>query len=198
MSTPSARKSDPALWKRIVAKVKRGGKGGEAGEWSARKAQLATAEYQKAGGGYVGGRREDTQLAQWGAAHEDDAPPAKPAGRRKPGTAPAKVDPVVAEFRRLVNMNRTTLRRWLATRRSREAGLRKGGATESVGHQSGMLIVELLARKPTDAHSAEERAHMRKVISYIKRHAAQRPEGDAKDTTWRASLMNWGHDPLKG
>jgi hypothetical protein len=60
MSTPSAEKSDPALWKRIVAKVRRGTKGGDAGEWSARKAQLATAEYQKAGGGYAGGRKEDT------------------------------------------------------------------------------------------------------------------------------------------
>jgi hypothetical protein len=175
MSTPSAGKSDPALWKRIVARVKRGEKGGDAGQWSARKAQLATAEYQKAGGGYAGGRREDTHLAQWGAEHQDD----KPAPKR---IAAARPDPVVAEFRRLVNMNRTTLSRWLATKRSQAAGLRKGGATESVGHQSGRLILELLAKKPADAHSAEERAHMRKVISYIKRHSAQRPEGEVKDS----------------
>jgi hypothetical protein len=121
MSTPSAEKSDPALWKRIVARVKRGEKGGDAGQWSARKAQLATAEYQKAGGGYAGGQREDTHLAQWGAEHQDD----KPAPKRIPA---AKPDPVVAEFRRLVNMNRTTLSRWLATKRSQAAGLRKGGA----------------------------------------------------------------------
>jgi hypothetical protein len=190
MSTPSAGKSDPALWKRIVARVKRGEKGGDAGQWSARKAQLATAEYQKAGGGYAGGRREDTHLARWGAEHQDD----KPAPKRIPA---AKPDPVVAEFRRLVNMNRTALSRWLATKRSQAAGLRKGDATESVGHQSGRLTVELLAKKPADAHSAEERAHMRKVISYIKRHSAQRPEGEVKDSVWRASLMNWGHDPLK-
>ena len=81
MSTPSAEKSDPALWKRIVAKVRRGTKGGDAGEWSARKAQLATAEYQKAGGGYAGGRKEDTHLAQWGEEHQGDAE--KPAARRK-------------------------------------------------------------------------------------------------------------------
>ena len=213
MSTPSAEKSDPALWKRIVAKVRRGTKGGDAGEWSARKAQLATAEYQKAGGGYAGGRKEDTHLAQWGEEHQGDAE--KPAARRK--TAPAKAkaapakpgspgakakpapkrDPVVAEFRALVNMNRTSLKRWLATKRSQEVGLRKGKATESIGHQSGQLIVELLGKKPTDEHSAEERAHMRKVIGYIKRHSAQRPEGDVKNTVWRASLMNWGHDPLK-
>ena len=104
---------------------------------------------------------------------------------------------MVIEFRQLVNINRTALTRWLATKRSQEVGLRRGGATESIGHQSGKLIVELLTKKPSDAHTAEERAHMRKVISYIKRHSAQRPEGEVQDTVWRASLMNWGHDPLK-
>ena len=227
MSTPSAEKSDPALWKRIVAKVKRGTKGGDAGQWSARKAQLATTEYQKAGGGYEGGKPEDIQLTQWSEGHQDEgkepaakrkAAPAKgKAGAAKAGSAAAKTkskaaaskpkeaksksaakpDPVVADFRSLVNMNRTALKRWLATKRSHEVGQRKGGATQSIGHQSGEQIVELLGKKPTDAHSAEEKAHMRKVISYIKRHSAQRPEGDIKDTVWRASLMNWGHDPLK-
>jgi hypothetical protein len=189
MTTSSAKKTDPVLWRRIVSKVKRGSKGGDAGEWSARKAQLATSEYQKAGGDYEGGKREDTHLAQWGEEHKAEPPARK--------SKPAPKDPVVAEFRRLVNMNRSALSRWLATKRSREAGMRKGGETEAVGHQSGRLIVELLAKKPTDEHSAEERAHMRKVIGYIKRHSAQRPEGDVKNTVWRASLMNWGHDPLK-
>ncbi len=26
---------------------------------------------------------------------------------------------------------------------------------------------------------------------------AQRPSGDVRDSTWRHSLMNWGHDPLR-
>ena len=39
--------------------------------------------------------------------------------------------------------------------------------------------------------------HMEKVIGYIHRHLSQRPDGDVKDTDWRYSLMNWGHDPLK-
>ncbi len=38
---------------------------------------------------------------------------------------------------------------------------------------------------------------MRKVVSYVHRHLAQRPDGDVSDTPWRYSLMNWGHDPLK-
>jgi hypothetical protein len=38
---------------------------------------------------------------------------------------------------------------------------------------------------------------MRKVTGYVHRHLAQRPSGDVHGTTWRYSLMNWGHDPEK-
>lgn len=42
----------PALRKRLFNKIKAGTKGGDPGEWSARKAQLLAIEYKKAGGGY--------------------------------------------------------------------------------------------------------------------------------------------------
>ena len=42
----------PALRKRLFNKIKAGTKGGNAGQWSARKAQLLASEYKKAGGGY--------------------------------------------------------------------------------------------------------------------------------------------------
>lgn len=42
----------PALRKRLFQKIKAGTKGGDPGEWSARKAQLLAVEYKKAGGGY--------------------------------------------------------------------------------------------------------------------------------------------------
>jgi hypothetical protein len=38
--------------KALVASVKAGTKGGDAGEWSARKAQLVAKKYKAAGGGY--------------------------------------------------------------------------------------------------------------------------------------------------
>ena len=41
-----AKKTKPKLWKRIVSSVKAGSKGGRAGQWSARKAQIATARYK--------------------------------------------------------------------------------------------------------------------------------------------------------
>jgi len=63
MST--ATKSKPELWKRIVANVKAGSKGGNANEWSARKAQLAVALYKKSGGGYQGKKSSSNSLSKW-------------------------------------------------------------------------------------------------------------------------------------
>jgi hypothetical protein len=60
----TAVKKNPALWKRIVARVKASSKGGDSGQWSGRKAQLAVAEYKKAGGGYSGAKKE-TSLSKW-------------------------------------------------------------------------------------------------------------------------------------
>jgi hypothetical protein len=61
----SAKKSNPAKWKRIVAAVKAGTKGGRAGQWSARKAQIATARYKKSGGGYKGAKKKSNSLSKW-------------------------------------------------------------------------------------------------------------------------------------
>jgi hypothetical protein len=57
---------DEAKWKRIVASVKAGSKGGKPGQWSARKAQLATKRYQESGGGYTGAKTEaQKSLSKW-------------------------------------------------------------------------------------------------------------------------------------
>lgn len=43
-----------------------GSKGGKPGQWSARKAQLLAAEYEKAGGGYKGGKtKAQKNLSKW-------------------------------------------------------------------------------------------------------------------------------------
>ena len=65
MATKSASKTKPALWKRIVSSVKSGSKGGRSGQWSARKAQIATARYKKAGGGYKGKKSSSNSLSKW-------------------------------------------------------------------------------------------------------------------------------------
>lgn len=61
----TAKKRNPGLWKRIVARVKSGSQGGRSGQWSARKAQLATARYKKAGGGYSGKKSSSNRLSKW-------------------------------------------------------------------------------------------------------------------------------------
>jgi hypothetical protein len=63
MST--AKKTNPAKWKAIVAKVKAGSKGGDPGEWSGRKAQLAVSQYKKSGGGYQGSKSSSNSLSKW-------------------------------------------------------------------------------------------------------------------------------------
>ena len=42
----------PAMRKRLFNKIKAGTKGGKAGQWSARKAQMLAKQYKAAGGGY--------------------------------------------------------------------------------------------------------------------------------------------------
>ena len=61
----TAERTDPGLWEKVKADVTAGDKGGNPGQWSARKAQLAVAEYKKAGGGYKGRKSADNHLSQW-------------------------------------------------------------------------------------------------------------------------------------
>jgi hypothetical protein len=57
----------PKLRERIKNRILRGTSGGKAGQWSARKAQLLVQAYEKAGGGYKGGRsKSQASLKKWG------------------------------------------------------------------------------------------------------------------------------------
>ena len=101
------------------------------------------------------------------------------------------------EFAEAVNMTASEIRDWLDTDESRKVGWKgkDGAAKESVGHASGRRIVTLLGKKANEL-SEDDYAHMRKVVGYVRRHSAQRPE-NIYTSRWRYSLMNWGHDPLK-
>jgi len=92
-------------------------------------------------------------------------------------------DEIRESFDQAVNMTSIELEAWLATEESRKVGWKgaDGAAKESVGHASGRRIVTIL----------------RKVVGYVRRHLAQRPENQVT-SRWRYSLMNWGHDPIKG
>jgi hypothetical protein len=58
--------TNPELRKRILARIRAGSKGGRPGQWSARKAQLLSQAYEKAGGGYSGSKTKSQQsLSKW-------------------------------------------------------------------------------------------------------------------------------------
>lgn len=98
------------------------------------------------------------------------------------------------DFDRAVTMSASELERWLASDESKKAGQHPDGG-ESTGHEMGRHIVDLLRTRAGDLDDSDL-ARMRKVVGYVHRHSAQRPDGDVRDTRWRHSLMNWGHDPL--
>ena len=90
-------------------------------------------------------------------------------------------------------MDADEIEAWLETAESHRVGFRRDGG-ESVGHASGRRIVGLLRNGPSDD---SDYAHMRKVVGFVRRHRAQEP-ANMVTSRWRYSLMNWGHDPLKG
>ena len=58
--------SKPGLRERIKREVMAGSKGGNPGQWSARKAQIVAQRYKKAGGGYTGARtKAQSNLKKW-------------------------------------------------------------------------------------------------------------------------------------
>lgn len=105
------------------------------------------------------------------------------------------VKSVIDEFHQVINMAPEELESWLDTDESKEVG-QKQGEEESIGHKSGKRIIQLLQKKQ-DEYTDDDLSHMKKVVSYVHRHLAQRPSGDIEDTPWRYSLKNWGHEPLK-
>jgi Family of unknown function (DUF5872) len=58
--------TDPDLREKIKEEIKASDKGGRPGQWSARKSQLLTQEYEKRGGGYRGDKDESQKdLEKW-------------------------------------------------------------------------------------------------------------------------------------
>ena len=102
---------------------------------------------------------------------------------------------VIADFDEVVNMTAKELEEWLETDESKSVG-QSDGRGESKGHESGRRIVEILQKNKSD-YTDDDIGHMRSVVSYVSRHQAQKPQGDVENSSWRYSLLNWGHDPLK-
>ena len=104
---------------------------------------------------------------------------------------------IETSFAVAVNMTAGELDQWLASPESLAVGWKGSNEEreESVGHSSGRQILQILRKRNADL-SESDYAHMRKVVGFVKRHLAQRPD-NMVTSRWRYSLMNWGHDPLK-
>lgn len=67
MAQDDSKYTKPELRENIKDRVMAGSKGGKPGQWSARKAQLVAQQYEKAGGGYKGGKgKNQKDLEKWG------------------------------------------------------------------------------------------------------------------------------------
>ena len=116
--------------------------------------------------------------------------------KMKTETLTAQDDQHISAFHEAVNMTASALEKWLKTDESLSVGQKTSENAESTGHQSGKNIVKLLHKKKTE-YTATDIHEMARIVGYVHRHMAQRPEGDITETHWRYSLMNWGHDPVK-
>ncbi len=104
----------------------------------------------------------------------------------------------IKDFNKAVNMTASEISDWLETDESKEVGDKgEDDKGESIGHRSGRRIIKILEKNKGE-YTDDDIEHMQKVVGYIHRHRAQKPDGDITDTNWRYSLMNWGNDPKKG
>lgn len=109
-----------------------------------------------------------------------------------------RVDPEVEllwePFHRSVNMTSKELRTWLLTEASGEESFPAGPDLELP--ELGGRIVALLRKRKVDL-TDDDLKTMRQVVDQVEARLAERPEGGESNDTWRRSLMDVGHDPLK-
>ena len=98
-------------------------------------------------------------------------------------------------FQEAVNMSASEIKQWLKTEESHSVG-QKDKKGKIKGRKSGKKIIKILQKDKSD-YKKKDFKQMKKVISYVHRHLAQKPSGDIEETPWRYSLMNWGNDPMK-
>ena len=101
---------------------------------------------------------------------------------------------IYEQFKELVTMSPSQIEKQLAGEESNSVG-QDSGDGESIGHKSGEKIIRIKQKNKADLTEADYE-HMQKVVSYIKRHLAQKP-GKIEDSRWLYSLKNWGHDAEK-
>jgi len=158
-------KKNWALWARVKAAWLRSGKGGVAGKWNARKAMLATQEYKRRGGRYVGPRSPANSLKKWERESwgyvdgEDSQGESNPAGRYLPAAVRAALTP--AEKRR-------------------ENALKRGRAGERVPYSPSVRAKMGLRARPRGATKPRAPRHARAAVGAKNRPRLGKPAAKSR------------------
>ncbi|MBV9749017.1 MAG: hypothetical protein JO157_09395 [Acetobacteraceae bacterium] len=166
--TTTAKKTDPQLWEKVKDEVTKGDKGGNPGQWSARKAQLAVSEYKKEGGGYEGRKTADNHLVQW----EREEWGTK-SGRKSLETGERYLPKTARESLTDEEYRRTTAKKRADARKGKQHSAQPGDVAEkaAAARRSGETKAELMeqARK----HGIAGRSRMTKAqLAHALRRAA--------------------------
>jgi DNA-binding CsgD family transcriptional regulator/ADP-ribose pyrophosphatase YjhB (NUDIX family)/predicted ABC-type ATPase len=115
-NSKSANYTKPELRETLKKRIMAGSKGGNPGQWSARKAQLLALAYRKAGGGYKGGKtKKQRSLSKW----------TKQKWRTSDGK-PARRGGVTRRYLPATAWNKLTVGQRAATNRKKIQGSRDG------------------------------------------------------------------------
>lgn len=166
----TAEKTDPKLWERVKGNVTQGDKGGRPGQWSARKAQLAVAEYKKAGGGYRGPKSEDNHLRQWTreAWGTKSGHRSRDTGERYlPKRARAELSD--AEYRRTTRKKRADTARGRQFSRQPDDVARKTGHARRAAGLEGLSRAELLDHARRRGISGRSRMRKNELLAALSR-----------------------------
>lgn len=166
-----AEKTDPELWEKVKTEVVESDKGGKPGQWSARKAQLATQEYKHEGGGYKGKKTADNHLAQW--THEEwGTKSGKASGETGERYLPKQAREHLSdeEYRRTTAKKRADTRRGKQFSAQPEDVAHKTAKDRETGHAStsGQTKAALMAKareKNVPGRSRMAKAELEKALS---------------------------------
>jgi hypothetical protein len=176
-----AERTDPGLWERVKRKVLRGSRGGDPGEWSARKAQLAVSEYKRAGGGYRGRKAADNHLVRW--EREDWG---TKSGRTSRSTGERYLPRKARERLTDEEYRRTTAKKRADTAKGRQfsaqprnvarkaAGARRGTATAKPAGGSAQTKAALLAQARRRGIAGRSRMTKAQLAQALKRPGGAR------------------------
>lgn len=124
---------------------------------------------------------------------DEDSSDDKSSGSHTSGDS--KKQEKIEEFEEAVNMTAQEIKDWLETQESKSVGQEDSDGNIK-GRESGKHIIKILNKKKSD-YTDEDYDRIKKVVSYVHRHLAQKPSGNIESSNWRYSLKNWGHDPCK-